>query len=102
MLGWFTKAAKTKAEEVVDKASSDKNINIQGSYTDHHMTPYQLREQIEPMYGEELKAFHWVIAKMEKDHPDLTRLDDLIDAAFDDRWFILGEEGELRVTQEAP
>lgn len=101
MLDWFQKA-KTKPEKKVDQIQDDDNSRLQGSYTDHNMSPYQLRQQIAPLYGEELKAFNWVIAKMEKDHPDLTRLDDLIEAGFDDRWFVLGDQGELRVTQEEP
>jgi len=95
---WFEKAEKNKLQQVTD----DQNASMQGSYVDHDFTPYQLRQSLEPLHGEELEAFNWVIAKMEKDHPGLDSLKDLIDAAFDAGWFTYGDQGELRVVNEAP
>jgi len=99
-VGWFRKAnPKSRAEPSVDEQTAD----MQGKYTDYHDSAYSLRQSIAPLHGEELEAFEWVLNKMAEDHPESAHSQaELIERGFDDRWFIYGKQGELRVTQEPP
>ena len=91
-----------KAQEIErPQPESTNNEQVQGSYTDHHMHPLKIRNQLSPLHGEELEAYEWVIRQMEKEEPDAKYMD-LVDMGFDYGWFVLGKQGELRVSKEVP
>lgn len=77
----------------------DENEQLQGSYTDHHMSPYQRRFALEPMGEAEQAKFNKIIDKMEKQYKE-TRLKDLIEFAIDDGLLMVDKKGMLRVTSE--
>lgn len=100
---WFKKTPKKKSQEDIDSEKGDQlNADIQGSYTDHHMSSLKIRQQLHPMGADEAEAFEWVLDKMtDLSHEDAT-MDDLIDTALAQGWFYIGSEGELRVSKEEP
>lgn len=95
---WFQKAENptvaTPGEQVKAEAQ-------QGSFTDFSRSAYALRQSLDPLHGEELMAFNWVMDQMEREHPDLSRSEQ-IEQAFVEGWFEHGVRGELRVSREMP
>lgn len=92
---------KAKKEEEAQKM--DASEVSQGAYTDHGQSAYSLRMATEPFFGEELEAFEWVMNHLAEKYPDLADSQTkLIDKALDEGWMFTGDEGELRVTEEAP
>jgi len=107
MLRWFEKARKAPSVKGNPKADltrdsdpkTDRNSEIQGSYTDHHEDSLKIRQQLSPMHGEELEAFHYCLKKLDEDHPDLS-FADTVQEGLSVGMFEVGNEGELRVSRE--
>jgi hypothetical protein len=99
MLDWLAKAK--KVEKRVDQIEDDENNSIQGSYTDHHRSPYQRRMELEPMHGDELEQFNRACDKLGKKY-DTESLKDIIEYGMDDGWFKVDKNGMLRVNMELP
>lgn len=73
----------------------------QGGMTDHAPSPYEARRQLDPMGAEEAEAFDWVIKRLAGEDPEAD-FRALCDDGLDQGWFVLGDEGELRVNPEPP
>ena len=94
---------KSKEEPKLPPPQDEGAEQQQGGYTDHAQSAYSLRQSTEPLHGEELEAFEWVINHMAEKYPQLAESQSkLIDKAMDENWFFTGDEGELRVTEESP
>ncbi len=100
---YFQKAKPVKGavDKFAHKLATDKMNQEQGGHTDHAMSPYQARQAQEPMHGDELEAFEWIMAKMEKEAPELSYADQ-IDRASDLQWLYVDKKGLLRVSEERP
>ena len=101
---WFQKSMDGKqTKEPESEFGSKENLAIQGSYTDYTGSPFQIRQQMSTLYGPELEAFDYVMEQMEAAHPEcVSSQKDLIEWGFDEGWFIEGDQGELRVSEEPP
>jgi hypothetical protein len=93
---------KSKKKEVKKDPSFDddnsENASIQGSYTDHYYTPYQLRmaDESNPLVGEELKRFYEAINKVNDEVFDgRGSISDLVDECLARGYFQLGKNGEM-------
>lgn len=91
---WFTKAKEDGGKSPEDQAAEMQ----QGNYTDYTGSPYEIRQQIAPLYGDELEAFTWVLNTKYK---KIKSQSDAIDQALSDGWFVEGPQGELRVSKDS-
>lgn len=101
-LSWLRKAKdapKDRIDKGVQDASDKINEDFQGSYTDHHISPYQKRFQLDPMHGEELEAFESALDDLSKEYKT-HKMKDLIEYGIDDGMFEVDKKGMLRMSQE--
>lgn len=101
MLNRLLAKAEKKAKASADAAEETENANMQGGHTDHHMSAYQRRMQMEPMHGDELEQFNRSLDKLEKKYKS-ERMSDLIEYGIDDGMFSVDGKGMLRVSMELP
>lgn len=96
-MSWNDWLQKAKTE----RPAPDETDMRLGGITDHHLSAYQMRCALEPMYGAELKAFNWVLKHLQPKYPSLGE-SDLIDEATSLGWFYCDEDGKLRVSKVTP
>lgn len=90
--------------KAVEETSDENKISadIQGSYTDHNMSPYMRRDLLDPMYGDELEAFEWGMKKVMDADPSLVRMMDVVRAMESENIVYVDEQGMLRVNPYYP
>lgn len=73
----------------------------QGAETGWATSPLALRQAHEPMPPDEAEALDWVLKKLSELDPEADIRELIIDGC-DEGWFLIDEDGMLRVNPEAP